>query len=167
MGSEEEDLRFPDEPMIPVTTTLVTMVPVTTVTTVPVTTANMMTLSLLVYLPLSLELQGAEGGVQGRCQKASGGFKWSTFDIITQESWLLTPAAMCKSWYEYKPLHETGAHPQCREEKESPAPGKPTPALSEILQKGLLNARFDGTPEKLTFFMVQVEKFIHLLKPSE
>ncbi|KAL8185892.1 UNVERIFIED_CONTAM: hypothetical protein K2H54_059493 [Gekko kuhli] len=120
MSSEEEDLHSPDEPVIPVITTpvttmLVTMVPVTTV---PVATVHTTTLALTVYLPLSLGLQGAEGGVQGRRRDASRGFKWSTFDTTTQESWLLTLAPMHKSWCKYKPPHEIGTCPQCREEKE-------------------------------------------------
>ncbi|KAL8185410.1 UNVERIFIED_CONTAM: hypothetical protein K2H54_050034 [Gekko kuhli] len=211
MSGEEEDLRSLDEPVIPVTTTLmtttpVTMIPVTTVpvtTMMPVTTLHTMTLSLPVYHPLSLGLQGEEVGDQGQCQDASGVFEWPTFNTSTQESWLLTPAPARESRYKYKLPQETGAHPKCREDKmgweehlahmESaqdwliqlmdealmgipgmeqqvpilvPALGlpprepAPAPRLPEILPKGLFNAKFDGTPEKLAFFMVQVEKFI-------
>ncbi|KAL8190172.1 UNVERIFIED_CONTAM: hypothetical protein K2H54_042493 [Gekko kuhli] len=43
-----------------------------------------------------------------------------------------------------------------------PGPGEPAPVPGppEIILKGLLDARFDGTPKKLAFFIVQVEKFL-------
>ncbi|KAL8207687.1 UNVERIFIED_CONTAM: hypothetical protein K2H54_060669 [Gekko kuhli] len=36
----------------------------------------------------------------------------------------------------------------------------PAPRPPEIVPKGLLDAKFDGTPEKFAFFVVQVEKFL-------
>ncbi|KAL8163078.1 UNVERIFIED_CONTAM: hypothetical protein K2H54_006769 [Gekko kuhli] len=53
-----------------------------------------------------------------------------------------------------------------------PVPGEPPPApgLPKIILKGLLNTRFNGTPVKLVFFVVQVAKFLNAwdhLFPSE
>ncbi|KAL8206977.1 UNVERIFIED_CONTAM: hypothetical protein K2H54_038265 [Gekko kuhli] len=43
-----------------------------------------------------------------------------------------------------------------------PAPVGPAlaPRMPEVLPKGMLDAKFDGAPKKLAFFMVQVETFI-------
>ncbi|KAL8182680.1 UNVERIFIED_CONTAM: hypothetical protein K2H54_061630 [Gekko kuhli] len=110
MSGEEEDLRSPDTPVIPVTTTQYQSPRM-----MPVTTLHTMTLSLPIYCPLNLGYQGAEGRVPGWCWDALGAFEWSMFDTITQESWLLTPAPSWES--QYKPPHETGACPKHRREK--------------------------------------------------
>ncbi|KAL8220402.1 UNVERIFIED_CONTAM: hypothetical protein K2H54_045236 [Gekko kuhli] len=169
MSSEEEDLQSSKEPLVlvtttPVTTPLVTTIPVTTIpvtTMPPVTTVPTMTLSLLVYLPLSLGLQGAEGEVRSRHQDELGGFEWSTSDMTTQESWLLTAALVWESLTSKVPFRFLPWSQGCWRQESR---------LLEVLLKGLLNAKFDGTPEKLAFFVVPVEKFVQMwdhLFPTE
>ncbi|KAL8199285.1 UNVERIFIED_CONTAM: hypothetical protein K2H54_039248 [Gekko kuhli] len=167
MSGEKEDISLPGD-QTPVTTALVTTMSTTMgppVTLVPTTTP-----ALLGYCPLNLGVVGSH--ISGTRQKTGGGYQWSMINSNTQELWSLTLKPTRESWYEYEPLHKMGTRQRRIEEEagwdeqltrlEDLGPGKPAPVLGppEIIPKGLLDAKFDGTRKKLAFFVVQVEKFL-------
>ncbi|KAL8182379.1 UNVERIFIED_CONTAM: hypothetical protein K2H54_055083 [Gekko kuhli] len=111
MNGDKDGQWLPVGSDVPVTTTLVTTLPVTT--TVLVTTVLKMTpMTLPVLIPWGLGL-----GVEQGPFRQSQGYEWSKFDTITQESWLLAPGPSRESQYKYQPPHETGTHPQRKEEQ--------------------------------------------------
>ncbi|KAL8211674.1 UNVERIFIED_CONTAM: hypothetical protein K2H54_009070 [Gekko kuhli] len=142
MSGEEEDIRLPGDQTL-VSTVLVTTVLVSTVVTTmvaPVTTASTTLPALPGYhLP---DLRGLWSHVTGACRKMGGAYQWSMIYSNTQELWSL----ILKLDRESRPTIPALA---------------PVPGPLEIIPKGLLDARFDGTPKKLAFFVVQVEKFLN------